>query len=206
MRIMNLLLLLVLSAALLAACGNTNQPVRNGSVQEYSSRTGAETAAPAVKSPGQVTVSFDYQRQRQRASDQLAVWIEDTQGRHIRTLLVTSFTANGGYQKRPEAVPRWQQAFEPAGTSRQVLDAISSATPESGPVAVKWDCRNQAGEAVPAGLYVYKAEANIEWAKTALWQGTLPVGNEAAESAATPVTGDGLLLQAVRASFVPTPE
>ncbi|QDR79885.1 DUF2271 domain-containing protein [Sporomusa termitida] len=205
MRIFNLLLLLALSAALLAACGNTNQPVRKGALQEYSPRAGTEAAAPAVQSPGQVTVSFDYQRQREIASDQLAVWIEDTQGRHIRTLLVTRFTANGGYQKRAETVPHWQQAFQPAGAGRQALDAVSSATPQSGPVSVIWDCRNQAGEAVPAGPYVYKAEANIKWAKTALWQGTLPVGSGAAESAATAVTGDGILLQAVRASFAPAP-
>jgi hypothetical protein len=205
MKIVTLLSVLVVSTALLAACGNANQPVRNGAVQEYSSQTGVKSPAPVGKTPGKVTINFDYQRMRKMASDQLAVWIEDTQGKHVRTLLVTRFTANGGYQKRAEAVPDWQKVFQPATTSQEVLDAVSSATPQSGPVAVMWDCLNQAGEAVPDGSYVYKVEANIEWAKTALWQGTITVGPTAGQSTATPTAGDGILLQAVRADFVPTP-
>ncbi len=203
MKIAAVLLVLVLSTALLAACSHAGQPVRNGSVQEYSSQTGVNPPAPGSTTPGKVMIAFDYQRMRKLASDQLAVWIEDTQGQHVRTLLVTRFTAGGGYQQRAEALPDWQKVFQPATASQKALDAVSSATPQSGPVAVIWDCRNQAGEAVPAAAYIYRVEANIEWSKTALWQGTVTVGSTAGHSTAVPVAGDGPLLQAVRADFVP---
>lgn len=120
-------------------------------------------------------------------------------------LLVTKFTASGGYQKRTAAVHNWQKSFQPATVNRDVLDAVSSATPQSGPISVTWDCRNQGGEIVPAGSYVYKVEANIEWEKTAFWQGTITVGSTAEQSAATPVGDDRTLLQAVRAEFSPAP-
>ena len=60
-------------------------------------------------------VSFDYERQAGPGSNQYAVWVEDVNGRVIKTLFVTSFTTKGrargneplvrGYKKRPLCVP-----------------------------------------------------------------------------------------------------
>lgn len=203
MKIINILSVLAASMILLAACGKADQPARSGPAPEQEFRPAVKAAATA-KSPGNVTIRFDYQRIRQRASDQLAVWVEDAQGKHVRTLLVTKFTANDGYQKRAEAVPEWQKAFQPASASRSALDAISSATPQSGPLAIVWDCLDQSGRAVPAGSYVYKVEANIKWEQTAFWQGSITVGPAAGQSAAAAAAGgDNALLRAVRADFVP---
>lgn len=143
---------------LLASCGNAVQPPRNDAAKPVP--PAAQTGAAA--SPGQVSIRFDFQRMQKRASDQLAVWIEDAQGKHVRTLLTTKFTAGGGYQKRPEALPHWQKSFQPAANAA-VLDAVTAATPQSGRISLVWDCRDQAGAAVAAGDYVYKVEANIEW-------------------------------------------
>lgn len=188
----------------LTACGNTKQQMQSAP-QEQSSQPRTKASAYAGKTPGKVTISFDYQRIKKRASDQLAIWIEDPQGNHVRTLLVTKFTASGGYQKRAATVPNWQRSFQPGTVNRDVLDAISSATPQSGPISVTWDCRNQDGDVVPAGSYVYKVEANIQWEKTAFWQGTITVGPTAEQSIATPTGDDSTLLQAVRADFSLTP-
>lgn len=198
MRIGKILSVLFLIAVLLMAGSTVWKVTRSETAPHH-------PAAPAVKTPGKVTITFDYQRMRTIASDQLAVWIEDAQGTHVRTLLVTRFTAGEGFQKRAEAVPDWQKAFQPATVSRDVLDAVSSATPPSGPVTVVWDCLDQTGKVVPAGTYAYKVEANIKWEKTALWQGTITVGATANQSTAASLSGDGALLQAVQADFIPTP-
>ncbi|BBB90940.1 MAG TPA: DUF2271 domain-containing protein [Methylomusa anaerophila] len=199
MKTVGILSILALSL-LLTACGDAVQPPRN-EVPRPTPPAAAQIGAAA--SPGQVSIGFDFQRMHKRASDQLAVWIEDAQGKHVRTLLMTKFTAGGGYQKRPEAVPHWQKSFQPEANTG-ALDAVSSATPQSGRISLVWDCRDQAGAAVAPGVYVYKVEANIEWEKTALWQGTITVGPAAGQSAAVAVTNsDSPLLQAVQADFVP---
>lgn len=205
MKFIKTLSVLFIISIALTACANTKQQVQSEAPQEQLSQAGTKESAYAGKTPGKVTISFDYQRMRKRASDQLAIWLEDAQGNHVRTLLVTKFTASGGYQKRAAAVPNWQSSFQPATVNRDVLDAVSSATPQSGPISVTWDCRNQGGDVVPAGSYIYKVEANIEWEKTAFWQGTITVGPTAGQSTATPTGGGNTLLQAVRADFSPTP-
>lgn len=180
---------------LLLTGNNIGKVMRDEAVQKHA-------APPAVQTPGKVTITFDYQRMRAIASDQMAVWIEDGYGMHVCTLLVTRFTAGGGYQTRAEAVPGWQKAFKPAA-NRDILDTVSAATPPSGPVSAVWDCLDQTGRPVPAGTYVYKVEANIKWAKTSIWQGTITVGPKPGHSVAAPLGSDGTILQNVQADFIP---
>ncbi len=54
---------------------------------------------------GKVTVSFTLTRNRERASNQYAVWIEDEVGRYVRTLFVTDYMAHRqGWKVRQQSL------------------------------------------------------------------------------------------------------
>ena len=42
-----------------------------------------------------VELSFNYQKQSGAGSNQYAVWVENSEGKVVRTLVVTSFTSKG---------------------------------------------------------------------------------------------------------------
>ena len=66
------------------------------------------------------------------ASSQYAIWIEDGTGRLVRTLYATSFTAEGGYEYREDALPIWVSKAKPQTLSSTQIDAITGATPRNG--------------------------------------------------------------------------
>lgn len=62
-----------------------------------------------AQTSGKVEIKFNYEKRAGIASNQFAVWIEDEDGNFIKTLYVTRFTGNGGYKKRPDALPLWSK-------------------------------------------------------------------------------------------------
>lgn len=87
MKFIKMLSVLFIISIALTACGNTKQQVQSEAPQDQPTQTGTTASAYAGKTPGKVTISFDYQRIGKRASDQLAIWIEDAQGNHVRTIV-----------------------------------------------------------------------------------------------------------------------
>ena len=53
------------------------------------------------------SVTLDFEKQSGYATNQFAVWVEDSQGNLLQTLYATRFTAGGGYRDRPDAIPQW---------------------------------------------------------------------------------------------------
>ncbi len=100
----------------------------------------------ASQSNQRVTVSFDYNKVSRSASNQFAVWVTDKDGKFIKTLYVTKFTASGGYNKRPDSLPLWSKAHSKAG-----LDAVTKATPDSSKVVCSWDFTDINGQSVSKG-------------------------------------------------------
>lgn len=98
---------------------------------------------------------------KEKREPQVAVWLEDADGKYIRTLYVTSraekrswiFSPKDG---RPESLPVWYCASgeNPAkgGGEKTALDAVSSATPKGG---VIFDAEIDGEKS-----YVLKAELN----------------------------------------------
>ena len=88
-----------------------------------------------------VEVSFNYEHQDGPGSNQSAVWVENAQGKVVRTLFVTSFTTKGrargdeelvrGYIKRLACVPDWVKAVNVNELSDEELDVFTGATPQS---------------------------------------------------------------------------
>lgn len=134
---------------------------------------------------GRVTISYTLSRARKIASDQFAVWIEDAQGRFVRTLFATGFVARrAGWKIRPATTPTWVAAAGIANTPQSAVDAVSGATPPSGTHAVVWDLKDAQGRPVAPGTYRYRIEGNISWANTVLWTGTIRLGGAQESSAA----------------------
>ena len=145
---------------------------------------GAPAAANAVtREDDIVAVTFDFQKQSGYASNQFAVWIEDANGKLVKTLYVTQFTVNGGYEKRPDAIPVWvKQSGLAQGTAQ---DAVSGATPKSGSLRYVWDLTDQSGARVPDGTYTYYVEGTLRWKNHVLFSGEITLNGEAATSTAT---------------------
>ncbi len=169
----------------------------------------ASVASLGIQSPGVVTVSYDLHRLPTVASNQLAVWIEDSSGKLVKTLFVTWFTGKGGYERRPECLPLWRKAAGVDGPPTDAVDAVTRATQRPGRPALAWDCTDNAGNPVVPGKYIYKVEGNIFWTKEVLWEGEITVGDRPASSRAVaaylpPEARDGdPLLAGVTAAFAP---
>ena len=160
-----LLLIMTCSLAVLAACG---QPAAK---EDQSAQN------------GQMTISFDYASQDGYASNQFAVWVENSDGAVVKTIYATRFAAKGGYEKRPDAIPVW---VERSGVAQmENVDAITSATPKSGALQYTWDLTNDAGERVPDGTYRYFVEGTIRWKNHVLYTGEITLNGEAASSQAS---------------------
>jgi len=151
---------------LLAGCGKT-----------------APTPAPAPGGHGTVVIAFDFERQSGHASNQFAVWIEDMDGRMVKTLYATQFTAGGGYENRPDSLSTW--VGRALGVSD--FDAVAGATPKSGRQVYTWDLTGEDGVPVPWGAYKFFVEGTLRWKACVLYTGEIPVEGSYDFVVATPV-------------------
>ncbi|MEA4870271.1 MAG: DUF2271 domain-containing protein [Christensenella sp.] len=135
---------------------------------------------------GKMTVSFNYLAQDGYASNQFAVWVENSEGAFVKTLYVTRFTASGGFRKRPDAIPLWVERSGAATLER--VDATSSATPKSGPLAFNWDLTDASGERVPDGTYRYFVEGTLRWKNSVRFTGEMTLNGEA--TSVSPATAE----------------
>lgn len=125
-----------------------------------------------------LTVRLNFERSGTIASNQYAVWIENTAGEVVRTLYVSNFTANGGYQRREDCVPTWVAHAHPAQMSTDELDAVSGATPRSGQYAHTWDGKDERGNVVTQGEYRIYVEGTLYWSSTVFYSGVVRWGGD----------------------------
>jgi len=125
-------------------------------------------------------ISFTFTRQTGSASNQYAVWIENAQGQLIKTLYATRWTANGGYRTRPTSIPLWVRLSNLANMTRNQVDAVSGATPQSSAVTYTWDGTNTQGAQVPAGNYVIVLEGTLRWENQVYYRAPIRLGQGAA--------------------------
>ena len=143
--------------------------------------TGANPAANAAQN-GLLTVSLDYAKQSGYATNQFAVWIEDANGAFVKTLFATKFTATGGYQKRPDAIPTWVERSKLA--EQKGTDIVSGATPKSGSLAYSWDLTDDGGARVPNGTYRFCVEGTLRWKNSVRYTGEIEIGDAASAAQA----------------------
>ncbi len=167
-------------------------------------------ASASAQKPGTVTISYTLIHLNKIASNQVAVWIEDGQGKLVRTIFATNFMAKRkGFINRPDCCPEWLKAAGAASMTQAELDAVSGATQKAGKITLTWDCTDSKGNPVPAGAYLYKVEGNIFWAQRVVWTGGIIVGSEKNSSAAAPLfmpdpaNTNPTVLSEVAAAFTP---
>jgi len=134
--------------------------------------------APAIvhAQSNRVQVNFNFARQRGFSSNQFAVWIEDAQGRFVKTLYITRFTAAGGWQKREQSLPQWVRQANPAGMNKTQIDAITGPTPQSGPLHYYWDGTDSTGRTVSIGEYRVIVEGTLRNENRVLYTAAFKLG------------------------------
>ncbi|MBQ7186198.1 MAG: DUF2271 domain-containing protein [Ruminococcus sp.] len=123
-------------------------------------------------------MSFDYQRGTTIASNQAAVWIENTEGELVKTLYVSDFTAaRRGYENRDMALSEWVKTAVPSDMTDDEVDAVSSATLGTGSHSFSWDMTDENGERVPDGVYTVKVEGTLYWESNILFSSQVDIGS-----------------------------
>lgn len=136
----------------------------------------AALKAQSIPGAGTAEIRFTYVRLGGFASNQFAVWVEDTQGRHIKTLYVTRYTANGGWERRPNSIPLWVKQSGLSSMNKVQIDALSGPTPGSGTQRFIWNGTNQAGLAVSPGVYRLFVEATLRNDNRVLYTAEIRLG------------------------------
>ena len=143
--------------------------------------------AQGSKKASSVELSFNYQKQSGAGSNQWAVWVENSEGKVVRTLTVTSFTSKGrggrrGYTFRPTCVPTWVKNAGAENMTDEQIDAVTGATPkESGIQTYTWDFKDADGKEVPAGDYKICLEATLYFNSVILYSGAFSTKDKAGE-------------------------
>jgi len=138
--------------------------------------SGQQTQQAASQHPAAAEITFSFTRQSGAASNQYAIWIENAQGQHIKTIYATRWTANGGWSQRPTSIPLWVDRSNLSGMSSAQIDAVSSATPRTGSVTYTWDGTNSNGELVPAGDYTLILEGTLRWEDQVYYRAPIRLG------------------------------
>ncbi|SMB79745.1 DUF2271 domain-containing protein [Deinococcus hopiensis] len=109
----------------------------------------------------------------------VAVWIEDEQGKPVRTLTVWAQTTGRGPRWIPD-LRRWYRQ------SSALLDTVSSATRNPGSYAVAWDGKTDAGALSSQGTYYVCIESAREHGPYSLVREAVTVGATAFKKDLTP--------------------
>jgi len=149
--------------------------------------TGAQQKTPQAAAE----LSFSYTRLSGSASNQFAVWVEDSHGKYIKTLYATRYTANGGWKRRETSIPVWVKKSGLSNLTSAQIDAITGATPKTGTLTYTWDGADSGDAAVPAGDYVLYLEATLRWENQVLYRAPIRLGSGAAAAeVSVEYTGD----------------
>jgi hypothetical protein len=164
----------------------------------------------AEESKGSVTFTYKLEKISKKASNQIALWIEDESSKYVKTVFATRFTAQGGFKKRPQALSEWTKTSDWINATRDDVDAVSGPTQMAGMNNLIWDCTDSSGKPVAPGTYVYKMEGNLFWDNRVLWEGRITVGKEQNSSVGEPKflltdsTEKSVLVEQLKAVFEPS--
>ncbi len=194
----SILILSVLAVLLLGGCGDSPAASEDAEIKVAAQESSMENEMEAEITEGSeetasepvseinenviagVSIDFEYMRMSGKASNQLALWIEDENGKIVKTLLVTDFTAGRrGYENREDALNHWVDAAEPGNMSDVEIDAVSSATPQAGTQHYSWDLTDENGQRVSDGRYYIRLEGTLYWSSNVLYTGMVDLNDTA---------------------------
>jgi FAD:protein FMN transferase len=120
----------------------------------------------------EVSVTFT-QVATTRTRAYMAFWIEDKDGKHVRTI------EEWGPGRWRNQFPTWWKAM---GGNQQLVQSVSRATRQPGKYTLAWDGKDQAGNVVPAGTYKVYIEAMYQRDGTSKSSVTIECGDKKAEA------------------------
>lgn len=91
-------------------------------------------------------------------SYQLTIWLEKTDGTFVKTLFVSDYLAYGGYLEYG-ICPSWSKKAGWGMVTKEELDAVSGATPESGDVKMKLKFSS---DEIPDGEYQLFVQVHLQ--------------------------------------------
>lgn len=167
----------------LSACGTNQNSIHLSESQTYVRQTESEEMAAQQNSEASdessfqgIDIVFEFERQSTEASNQIAIWVEDTEGNLIKNIYVTDFTAEGGYQVREDALNHWVEKADPAEMDESEIDAFSGATPTAGTLSYTWDGTDENGQKVEAGQYKIFIEGTLYWSSNVVYEALIDTG------------------------------
>ena len=150
-------LVFLLAAAIVILIGYNNTQINAGTNAKE------QTADPIV------CVSFSYEKQEGYASNQIAIWVEDANGKYVNALYATQWTVKGGYTKRPNSLPVFVERSSLASMNAKQVDAFAGATPSTGKHIYTWNLKDAKGERVANGSYKILLEATLRDQKMVIY-------------------------------------
>jgi hypothetical protein len=141
------------------------------------SSTAPAKAEAAEPQGSHVTVSFPFDRIGKKGSDQFAIWVEDSQGNLVRTVVVTKYTATKGAAKDSNCLPTWSSKSGIRSNPGKI-DVATGATPASGTVHYYWDLTDQKGTPVKPGTYKIMVEATQNNTEQLLTSADVAIGGK----------------------------
>lgn len=165
--------------------------------------------AAAAQSLGLLDIQYHLYRRDTIASNQIALWIEDSSHRYVKTLIASSFTARGGWRERPQALPEWRKAASWANATQAEINRVLLPEQVPGTYHVYWDCTDASGKPVPAGTYEVRMEGNIYWDNRVVFSVPITVGASPSHALSEPQylpdgsQSNGTILSDVSAAYMP---
>jgi hypothetical protein len=137
-------------------------------------------------------------------SYQIAIWLENEEGRLVKTLFVSEYLAGPGIGLEV-VCPDWVKQAHWDKVDDSEAEAVTGPTPPIGVNTMKFDCRQRA---IMPGNYRYCLQAHINENYNILYRGRITVGKQASEDSAEafysprkhPLASE--ILHAVRARYV----
>lgn len=158
---------------------------------------GSAAQAPQAAAAGTLHVSFLYMPPTSvEPTYHTAMWLEDLQGRLVKTLLVSQDLSAGEY-KTGDACPDWVKQAHWEKAPKSDVDAVTAPTPNVGSAEKVF---NLAEFGVKPGTYQFKFQVHITDQYNVLHHGRVIVGPVSAEVKLDVAVGPGKL--AVTDQFV----
>lgn len=120
-------------------------------------------------------------------SYQTVVWLENENGGHVKTLFISDYLSYGGYSKS-EICSDWSQIEDWDKVGRDVLDAVTAATPAVGQNVLKIKLKTYN---LPSGVYRYCVQTHVIEGYNILYRGQIRIGekNDASSAKVTYTPG-----------------
>lgn len=128
---------------------------------------------------GFLEISYQFnQPQEFQPSFQTVIWLEDQDGKYLRSLLVSEYLAFDAYDQ-PEICSTWSKVADWENVPEAEFDAITMPTPDIGANVFKVDC---AKEKLTPGVYHYGIEVHIADDYNVMYRGKITIGKKDVEN------------------------